>query len=106
MRLSSPVVGRGGRVAVHHRPGPPTGDPHEVGLPAARRQPGVGEVVAERMGIDPRHASFGRPPLEHLSNARDAHAALAPEPQPRLSRPIGVLSVDPPVPTRATTASS
>jgi hypothetical protein len=65
VRLTGPFIRGGGTVALEHRPGPPAGDAHEVGLVAALGEPGVGEAVAELVGMQARDAGRLAAAVQH-----------------------------------------
>src|SRR6266542_5514209 len=79
--LPGPLVGHAGPVAVDHAPRPPASDPHEVALVPAGLEPAVGEAVTEPVDVDVADTGLPGSPLDHLRDARDAHAALAAQPQ-------------------------
>ncbi len=51
VRFAGSDVGGGGAVAAEHLAGPPASQPHQVGLTPTLGEPGVGERVAELVGM-------------------------------------------------------
>src|SRR5438309_1000368 len=82
--VPGPFVGGAGGVAGEHVPAPPAGQAHEVAFVAAGGEPGVGEGVAELVGVDAAEAGPLAPALEHGGQARFVEAAPALDPQPGL----------------------
>jgi hypothetical protein len=81
VRFAGAGVGGRGAIALEHLAGPPTGDPHEVGLVAAHAQPLVGEGVAELVGMQVRNAGLLPATLEQVADAVLGERAALAEPQ-------------------------
>jgi Transposase/Domain of unknown function (DUF4188) len=86
VRLTGPFIRGGGTVAGEHRPGPPAGDAHEVGLVATLGEPGVGEGVAELVGMKARDAGLLAAAVQHVAKPVFGPWASLAEPQPLLVR--------------------
>jgi hypothetical protein len=90
VRLAGAFVGRGGAVATQHHARLPAGEPHQVGLVAAVRQPQVREGVPELVGVQALDAGLPAAPAKDLGDARLGDPAGPAEPQPVQ---VGVLVV-------------
>jgi hypothetical protein len=66
MSVSCPFIGSGGGVAVEHLAASPSGQSHEVAFVAAIGQPGMGEAVAQLVGVDLTEPGLLAPPPDHL----------------------------------------
>lgn len=84
MCLAGTLAGRAHSVPLQHLTGSPAGQAHEVALVAALGEPGVGEGVAQLVGVDAVQPSLDRSTLKSLGDARVGQATLGPQPQPRL----------------------
>jgi hypothetical protein len=92
-------AGRRGRsrVAVHHLPTAPTGEPHEISLGAAFGEPLVGEGVSELVRVQVLEARLSRSAPRHLAEPARRQWPAASKPE-RFGVSLGVRSADPEVP--------
>jgi hypothetical protein len=81
MRVTGADIGGRRAVAAQHRPGPPTGQPHQTRLAAALGEPGMREGVAKLVRMQVGEGGLGAATAEHLPDAVGAEGTLA-EPQP------------------------
>jgi hypothetical protein len=87
MSFARPLIGDRGSVALEHRPGLPSRQPHQVGLATALTEPEVGEGVPEQVGVQVLDAGLAPPAAQELGDAGGGHAALAGCPvSPNLAR--------------------
>jgi hypothetical protein len=77
--VAGPLVGGGGGVAAEHGPRPPAGEAHEAAFGAVGVEEGVGEGMAELVGVDVGRPGGLGPLADHLGDAPEAHRAMEPE---------------------------
>ena len=79
-------------VAAEHLAATPSDQPHQIGLVATVPQPGVGEGVAEQVGVDAFETSLLGPAFDEGPDTRSAHRSSHPEPQRIARGRVGVPS--------------
>src|ERR1035437_9530458 len=70
-------------IAIEHLAAPPTGEPHEIALAAAAREPAVCERVTQQMRVEPVAEPRLAPSLsDDLRDSAVGQPALSADPQP------------------------
>ena len=80
MGLAGPGISGRGPIALQHGARLPTGQAHQVGLPAAFSQPLVREGVAQLVRMQTRQTGLLAAAPQHLHQAPSGQPALQPKP--------------------------